>query len=280
MKKRFKKVYIEITNKCNLNCTFCSRTKKPFRELSIDEFKTIIDKIKDYTDYVYFHVQGEPLLHKNLKEFLDICEKNNIKVNITTNGTLINKYVEIFNSSKSLRQINISLHSENNKDNYLDEVFNSCKKISSNIFISYRIWNLNTLKPTKELVDVIDKLAEHYNLDEEIKNKLLTDKSIKIDINRFVDKDNLFEWPDMNNSVETNGKCYGLSTHIGILSDGTVVPCCLDANGVINLGNIFNESLEDILNKKISTDIVEGFKNNKAVHPLCRKCDFRERFVK
>ena len=125
MKKRFKKIYIEITNKCNLNCTFCNRTKKPFRELSIDEFKTIIDKIKDYTDYVYFHVQGEPLLHKNLKEFLDICEENDIKVNITTNGTLINKYVEIFNNSKSLRQINISLHSENNKENYLDEVFNS-----------------------------------------------------------------------------------------------------------------------------------------------------------
>ncbi len=280
MKKRFKKIYIEITNKCNLNCTFCSRTKKPFRELSIDEFKTIIDKIKDYTDYVYFHVQGEPLLHKNLKEFLDICEDNNIKVNITTNGTLINKYVEIFNSSKSLRQINISLHSDNNKDNYLDEVFNSCKKISSNIYISYRIWNLNTLKPTKELVDVIDKLAEYYDLDEDTKNRLLTDKSIKVDINRFVDKDNLFQWPDMNNSVETNGKCYGLNTHIGILSDGTVVPCCLDANGVINLGNIFKETLEDILNKKMSTEIVEGFKNNKAIHPLCRKCDFRERFVK
>jgi len=280
MKKRFKKIYIEITNKCNLNCTFCSRTKKPFRELSIDEFKTIIDKIKDYTDYVYFHVQGEPLLHKNLKEFLDICKDSNIKVNITTNGTLINKYVEIFNNSKSLRQINISLHSENNKENYLDEVFNSCKKISSNIYISYRIWNLNTLKPTKELVDVIDKLSMYYDLDEDTKNRLLTDKSIKVDINRFVDKDNLFEWPDMNNSVETNGKCYGLNTHIGILSDGTVVPCCLDANGVINLGNIFEESLEDILNKKISTEIVEGFKNNKAVHPLCRKCDFRERFVK
>ena len=96
MKKRFKKIYIEITNKCNLNCTFCSSTKKPSRELSIDEFKTIIEKIKPYTDYVYFHVQGEPLLHKNLKDFLDICEENKIKVNITTNGTLIDKYVEIF----------------------------------------------------------------------------------------------------------------------------------------------------------------------------------------
>jgi radical SAM protein with 4Fe4S-binding SPASM domain len=93
-----------------------------------------------------------------------------------------------------------------------------------------------------------------------------------------VDKDNLFEWPDMNNSVEKDGFCYALKTHIGILSDGTVVPCCLDASGVIELGNIFKESIEDILNKQLTKDIIEGFRNNKAVHPLCRKCNFRERF--
>ena len=278
MKKRFKKIYIEITNKCNLNCTFCLRTKKPKRDLSIDEFKLIISKIKDYTDYVYFHVQGEPLLHKDLEEFLKICEENHIKVNLTTNGTLINKYVDIFNKSKSLRQINLSLHSENNNKDYLDEVFKTCQKISSSIYISYRIWNLNTLKPTKELVNIMNKLSEYYNLNDEQKESILKNKSTKIDINTFVDKDNLFNWPDINNKVDKNGFCYALKTHIGILSDGTVIPCCLDANGIINLGNIFKESLDDILNKQITKDIISGFQNNKAVHQLCKKCDFRERF--
>ena len=280
MKKRFKKIYIEITNKCNLDCSFCTRTTKPKRELSKEEFKIIISKIKDYTDYVYLHVQGEPLLHKDLEDFLKICEENNIKVNLTTNGTLINKYVDIFNRSKSLRQINISLHCDNKKEAYLDEVFSSCKKISSNIYISYRIWNLKTLKPTKELINIMNKLTEYYNLTDEINDSIINKKSTKIDINTFVDKDNLFEWPSINNSVEKDGFCYALKTHIGILSDGTVVPCCLDANGVIELGNIFNESLEEILDKKITKDIIEGFKNNKAVHPLCRKCNFRERFEK
>ena len=279
MKKRFKKIYIEITNKCNLNCSFCSRTTKEGKELTIDEFIEIISKIKDYTDYVYLHVQGEPLLHKDLEEFLNICEDNNIKVNITTNGTLINKYVDIFKKSKSLRQINISLHSENNKKNYYDEVFSSCKKLSSNIYISYRIWNLNTLKPTKELINIIDKISEYYELDDSLKESILKEKSTKIYINTFVDKDNLFEWPDLNNSVDKDGFCYALKTHIGILSDGTVVPCCLDRDGIINLGNIFKESLDDILNKKITKDIIDGFKNNKAVHPLCKKCNFRDRFI-
>ena len=280
MKKRFKKIYVEITNKCNLNCSFCVRTNKQKKEMTIDEFKVVIDKIKDYTDYIYLHVQGEPLLHSNLEEILKICEDNNIKVNITTNGTLINKYVDIFNKSKSLRQINISLHSENNSDNYYDNVFLCSKKISSSIYINYRMWNGSTLKETKELEKIICKLDEYYNLSEEIKKSLLNEKSTKLDINRFVDKDNLFVWPNMNNSVQKDGFCYALKSHIGILSDGTVVPCCLDASGVIDLGNIFKESLDEILNKKLTKDIIEGFKNNKAFHPLCKKCNFRERFEK
>jgi radical SAM protein with 4Fe4S-binding SPASM domain len=248
--------------------------------MTVEEFKTVLEKIKDYTDYIYLHVQGEPLLHKDIDKILLLCEGYNIKVNITTNGTLIHNYVDIINNSKSVRQINISLHSNSGDKNYYDGVMSSCKKISSNIYISYRLWNMNSLKPTKELDDIISKLSEYYNLSDEIKEKIRNDKSIKIDTNTFVDKDNLFEWPDMDNDIDSDGYCYGLNTHIGILSDGTVIPCCLDANGIINLGNIFNESLEDILNKKISTEIVNNFKNNKAVHPLCKKCNFRERFIK
>ena len=280
MKKRFKKIYIEITNACNLNCSFCKRTSKPKRSMTLDEFKEVISKIKPYTDYVYLHVQGEPLLHNNLKDILNICEVNNLKVNITTNGTLIHKFVDIFNNSKSLRQINISLHSGNGDDDYLDNVFKSCKKITSNIFISYRIWNLNSLKPTKDLINIINKLKNYYDINETVEKDLLTNKSVTIDINTFVDKDNLFDWPSLGITKNYDGPCYGLRTHIGILSDGTVVPCCLDCDGIIDLGNIFTESLEDILNKKISTEMVENFKNGKSIHPLCKKCNFRERFIK
>ena len=126
----------------------------------------------------------------------------------------------------------------------------------------------------------MNKLSEYYNLTDELKDSIINNKSTKIDTNTFVDKDNLFEWPDINNSVDKDGFCYALKTHIGILSDGTVVPCCLDANGVINLGNIFKDDLDEILDKKLTKDIIEGFKNNKAIHPLCRKCDFRDRFIK
>ena len=280
MKKRFKKIYIEITNICNLDCSFCVRTKKKKREMTIEEFKIVIDKIKDYTDYVYLHVQGEPLLHSHFKELLDICSNNNIKVNLTTNGTMLSKYIDVLNDCKTLRQINISLHSDNKIEDYYDMIFKTCKKLSSHIYISYRIWNLNSLAVTPEIKIIVNKLKKYYNISTEVGEKIINDKSIKIDINTFVDKDNLFNWPVYNNDISTDGYCYGLKTHIGILSDGTVVPCCLDKDGEIELGNIFKEDLNEILEKEFSKNIIKGFNDGKAIHLLCKKCDFRNRFIK
>ena len=240
MRKRFKKIYVEITNKCNLNCSFCGSTNLPIKEMSIDEFRIVIEKIKPYTDYIYLHVKGEPLLHSKLDEILDITDKENIKVNITTNGTLIKNKAAILNNHKSIRQINVSLHSENTLNNYFEDVFSTCKTLSTKMFISYRIWTLDNYKLDKKSTNIVDKIIEHYKLSPLIVNKIKNAKSIKIDNNTFVNKENLFIWPDKNIDNNIDGYCYGLDTHIGILSNGTVVPCCLDSDGIINLGNIFN----------------------------------------
>ena len=115
--KKYKKIYVEITNRCNLSCSFCSKVEKPLRNMTIEEFKCIIEKIKDYTDTIYLHVKGEPLVHPNLIEFLNVAEEYNIKVNLTTNGTLFPNLVDKLKECKSLKKINFSLHSENNKEN-------------------------------------------------------------------------------------------------------------------------------------------------------------------
>ena len=93
-----------------------------------------------------------------------------------------------------------------------------------------------------------------------------------------VNKDNLFQWPDLNSAKKNNAFCHGLKTHIGILVDGTVVPCCLDGEGIINLGNIFEESLSNILNNNRTMNVIKGFENNKCVEELCSRCAFKNRF--
>ena len=280
MKKRFKKIYVEITNRCNLKCSFCGSSKLPFKSMSIDEFEYVVKKIKPFTDYIYLHVKGEPLLYTELDKALLICDRENIKVNITTNGTLLKEKYDILNKHTSIRQINISLHSENDYPNYFKNVFFACKLLSTKMFISYRIWTLNNYKLDKKSTDIVNKIIEYYKLDQEIVEKLKNENSIKIDDNTFVNKENLFIWPDDYTGYTIDSFCYGLDSHIGILSNGTVVPCCLDSTGEINLGNIFNEELSDILDKEFVRNIIDGFKNNKSYCNLCKKCNFRNRFLK
>ncbi len=279
MKKRFKKIYVEITNICNLNCSFCSKDNSEKKEMSVDDFNLVINKIKPYTDYIYLHIKGEPLLHSKLDELLSICDREKINVNITTNGTLLKEKYLLLDNHKSIRQVNVSLHSENNKDNYFDEIFSVCKKLLNKMFISYRLWTLDDYKLDEKSTIIVDKIINSYNLSTEIVDKLKKERNIKIFINTYVNKSNLFIWPNVNNNLNIDGKCYGLIDQLGILVDGTVVPCCLDSSGVINLGNIFNDDLNSILSSKLVKDIIDGFRNNKSVCLLCKNCNFRDRFV-
>ena len=277
MSKRFSKIYVEITNICNLKCSFCSENKLPKREMTLSEFSIIIAKIKKYTDNIYLHVKGEPLLHSNLDELLYICDKNNINVCITTNGTLLKDKINIL-LKHPIKQINVSLHSENNYSNYFEDVFCSCDKLKNNVTIIYRIWTLKNMKLDKLSTEIVEKIKNHYNLGANTVNKIIQEKNIKLGDNLYLDKDYKFKWPQIDNKKSNIGTCLGTKTHIGILSNGTIVPCCLDSDGVINLGNIFNESLDEIINSELFKSINNGFKDKKIICDLCKSCSFRNRF--
>ena len=276
--KKFKKVYIEITNICNLNCSFCLNNKREKKFMSVSDFSHIINEIKPYTDYIYLHVKGEPLLNPNLDIFLDICDNNNIKVNITTNGTLLKKNFDILKKHKCLRQINVSLHSENEVDDYFDDIFLVCKSLSEHVYISYRLWTLNDLVLDNNSREVVDNIISEYNLSPELVEKVYKEKQIKICENTYINKDNLFEWPSIKSKYNSDGYCHGTIDHIGILVDGTVVPCCLDGDGVINLGNILSTDFVDILNSDRFISMRDNFKNNLCSEELCKKCRFKDRF--
>ena len=275
---KFKKIYIEITNKCNLSCSFCSIDNREKKEMTVDEFKMVLDKVSDYTESIYLHVKGEPLLHSKLEDILNICDKYNVKVCITTNGTLLKNKKSVL-LKHNIKQINVSLHSENNNHDYFNNVFNTCDELSKKITIIYRIWVLKDIN--KLSTNIVDKIIEHYKLSTEIDNKIYNDKNINIAGNIYLDKDIEFIWPNSSSiNYQDIGTCYGTRSHIAILSNGTVTACCLDSEGHINLGNIFKDDMKTILNNKLFKEIKEGFQNNKIVYPLCRKCNYRLRFSK
>ena len=274
---KFSKIYVEITNICNLNCSFCSKDNLKKKEMSLQEFDTILSKIRQYTNTIYLHVKGEPLLHTKLKEILDLTRKYKINVRITTNGTLLKERLNTLQKYDNIRQINVSLHSENNKANYFEDVFQAANILSKNIPIIYRIWLLDNYNLDILSTIVVDKIISNYNLDNSFKEKVLKNKNIKITDNIYLDKDNKFSWPDnIENSNKEIGTCLGTRSHIGILVDGTIIPCCLDSKGLLKLGNIFTDNLEYIFETKKFLDIHNGFLNNKLTNNLCKNCSFRD----
>ncbi|MBO5398129.1 MAG: radical SAM protein [Clostridia bacterium] len=286
-KRRFLKVYIEITNMCNLNCSFCSKTTRADRFMQVGEFEKVVKEVIGYTNLIALHVKGEPFLHPNLKEILDIAEKYNLKVNITTNATLLSKKIEVILNSKSIRQINISLHSaeQNNVDEekYLENVFEGVDKIqqNTNIIISYRLWNLDKIENNDINKNVLIKLGEKYGI-QNIFKKAKKNDFIELDKNIFLNQDIEFVWPDINGDViAKTGKCYGLRNQIAILSNGDVVPCCLDADSNICLGNIFTTTLKDIIESDRAKAIISGFEKKELVEDLCQRCGFiKTKFLK
>lgn len=264
----YKKVYVEITNNCNLNCDFCPHNKREHKFMSFDEFKLILKKLENHTKYLYFHILGEPLLHPNINEFIDYAASQGFYINITTNGYLINR----IKTNKNIRQINISLQSYTEYSNktleeYLSDIFNSIEELKNNTYISLRMWVLGD--NTEEILNYINN---KYNTDIKYYEGY---QSTVLEDNVFLAFNKEFEWPNMNKDIISDkGYCYALKDHIGILVDGTVVPCCLDSEGIIKLGNIYTESLDDIIKSKRYQDMYEGFKRKEKCEELCKRCNF------
>ena len=269
--KRFKKIYIEITNVCNLDCRFCLKSNREPKIMTVDEFEIILDKIKDYTDYIYLHVKGEPLLHPDLPKLLDICDSKGLKANITTNGTLLKSVSDILCNSKAVRQVNISMHALEaikDYDQYLQEVINLIKNENRKFYLSLRFWLGNNPLKTKVIEDLKKSLAVN-----------ITNNQIDLYPKAFISHADEFVWPQESNSKKEFKMCYGIKDHIAILTDGTIVPCCLDGNGEINLGNIFTSSLAEIISSPRFQNMVKAFQTRKLEEPLCIKCSFKDRFA-
>ncbi|WFR55443.1 radical SAM protein [Anaerocolumna sp. AGMB13025] len=289
--RKFKKFYIEITNVCNLACSFCPVTGREAEFMKIDDFHKILDQIKPYAEFLYFHVKGEPLLHPELDKFLDISYQKGFKVNITTNGTLISKVKDLLLDKPSLRQINISLHSfdgnqnMNHKAAYMENIISFIKEArkKTNIIISLRLWNLErdnqinlTNNKNREILTVLE---QEFNLPYQIQDVVISARGIKLGERLYLNQDHEFTWPGLGEPEDEGiGFCHGLRNQAAILVDGTVIPCCLDGEGIIELGNIHETEFSKIIESNRAAALYNGFTNRQAVEELCRKCGYRKKF--
>ena len=276
--KRFQKIYLEISNVCNLRCQFCPGTRRKPKVMSEAEFSFLLPKLKAYTDYLYFHLMGEPLCHPLLETFLRISGEHGFKVILTTNGSLLEKHQRMLLSSPALHKMNISLHAFEANDlsvpfeEYLQKCFTFAKAAEGNKTVVFRLWNQGGAdKRNEEILAALSDVFPHPWVQER--------RGIRIGNRVYLEYGDKFDWPDLN--AEDHGhevSCYGLRDQIGILCDGTVVPCCLDHDGDLALGNLLESDLEEIMESERAKAIYQGFQQRFAAEELCRKCGYARRF--
>lgn len=274
----YNKVYVEITNICNMHCSFCHGHNRPPRQMSEEEFSLVLDKLTGHTGFIYYHLMGEPLTHPLLPCLIRMAGERGYKSILTTNGTLLQKRQEELLAA-GLHKVNISIHSfeEGSMDahaGYLQSLTDFAKRAAqAGTIVVFRLWN-NGVDGGKNAC-ALDVLRRSIPGD-------WTDntRGIRIREKMFVEFGDRFEWPDQSAQIQgSRFYCYGLKDQLGILSDGTVVPCCLDSDGVIGLGNIFRDDLESILQSQRAWNMVEGFRCGKASEELCKRCGYAQRFV-
>lgn len=273
---RFRKIYVEISNLCNLSCVFCPGTKRTPGRMWAEQFEKLLPKLRPYTEYLYFHLMGEPLCHPELNEFLKIAKE--FKVILTTNGTLLARQREMLLSAPALHKVNISLHAFEANDlqvpfeKYLEDCFRFGQAAEGKKLVVYRLWNQGGADARN--AEILDAMARYFPKPWAEKRQ-----GIQIGDKVFLEYGEKFDWPDLQAEEGTEKVfCYGLRDQLGVLWDGTVVPCCLDHEGDIALGNLFTQDLDEILNTPRAKALCEGFNRREAVEPLCRRCGYARRF--
>lgn len=289
---RFKQVYVEITNQCNLSCPFCPRPRRAAADMSVDLFARTVKQLLPLTEQIYLHVLGEPLRHPHFESLIGVCHDLGMPVSITTNGTLVDSAAGGFLVAPPVRQVNFSLHSlacagtsqwRVERLSAILDFASLVRRTNPELYINFRLWNLADLSERDRggqwNKTVLQAIETAFQITIPWGNAWGWKKGRRLCGRLYLNLDTCFDWPEEDGPELTDsGFCHGLGTHFGILADGTVVPCCLDRDGVMALGNCGESPLDEILASPRATAILGGFRVDQLVEPLCRRCSFRMRF--
>ncbi len=289
--KRFRRVNVEISNICNLKCSFCPEVKRDKQIMSPEFFAHLLPQLAPITDEICLHLMGEPLGHPEFARIVELCEEHQLPINLTTNGVLLNSDRPEILLKSIFRQINFSVHSfvanfpGRDVRPYMSKIFRfaaRAQQLRPDLYINYRIWDLSDPQSlSDENALVRELIAEQYQFDfSELKVDLRRKKGFRLGDSRvYLNFDSRFDWPSLDLAWRSEvGTCHALNTHFGILADGQVVPCCLDKEAVISLGNLHHQTLHEILHSDRAQAMRLGFDRGLLVEELCKHCSFVSRF--
>jgi len=280
----FDKIYLEITNVCNLACPFCPPTSRAAEFMPRERFLRILDGLEGQGRLLHFHLKGEPLLHPLLGDFLALAADRGFKVSLTTNGTRLEAASAVLLGAGGISKLSVSLHSHSGSgdvEGYWRGVsaFLDRHRERPAFPVSLRLWNRDPGGLPPETARLWELVLERYPLAGAWEDVAKRGTSLRLDDKVYLNQADRFDWPDAAlPELEARGYCHGLRNQVGILVDGTVVPCCLDGEGAMALGNILEAGLGEITGSPRARAIRDGFSRGELVEHLCRTCGYRRRF--
>jgi radical SAM protein with 4Fe4S-binding SPASM domain len=294
---QFERVNVEIVNTCNLKCSFCPTPERPEKAMTPQQFSRVASSLAGRTKEIVLHLLGEPLSHPDLEGVLGEAHKIGVPINIVTNGLLlVGAKIDVV-LKPIVRQISISLQSfadnfpDQNSDAYIRRIRLFCDQAFEDrpdLYVNLRFWDLtlgaedgtSSIRESEASKRLRESLAEAFEFDwQSVRVDLRRKKNHRLRGRQYLHFDSRFTWPSLTGDVlQETGFCHALSGHVGVHSDGTVVPCCLDHNADIPLGNIFAQPIDDILSSNRAVKMKDGFRNRTLVEDLCRRCGFINRF--
>ncbi len=275
----FNRAYVEITDVCNLACSFCPGTRRPAGYMRPEDFRLLAEKLRGHTAYLYLHVMGEPLLHPQLEEILAIARQLDFRVCITTNGTLLPRRGHAL---AGVHKVSVSLHSFEGNDRaegLEPRIFPGGGLLPAGGRRGHPVRPAPVEQRRTGPAQRRDAGFPAPKLGRDV-TALPTDRlgNRRLAEHMFLEPAEKFDWPDPAAPDSGTEFCHGLRQQIAVLCDGTVVPCCLDSEGRLALGNLHRQELAEILASPRATAMATGFSRRQPSEELCRRCGYAARF--
>ena len=269
MAAKFRRVFVEITNACNLSCGFCAPSKRAPAFMTVAAFENVAAQLKPLAAMVSPHVLGEPLFHPRFAEILKACSRAGLSVNLVTNGTLLDCLTPRLVEESCLRQVSFSLHSlefiaPEKRSEALSRIITFAKTKPEKLIVAFRLRgeSLSGRKTAERVLSAFGRL-----------DALSSEKPVTLGEKIFFHRGGLFGWPGQGTGAERK-TCLGLKHHFAILATGAVVPCCMDYDGALSIGNVSEQPLAEILESPAARKMRARLSSSGKLPDFCSGCGF------
>jgi radical SAM protein with 4Fe4S-binding SPASM domain len=288
-------VYLETTNFCNLECSFCNRNEvvKHAKHMSIDKWKFVLEKLKDHPiAEAKLMGLGEPFLHPKFSEICKIFKEyfpkafvivaTNCQYKITDNFTNALKYIDLLYLSIDGYKNSYEKFRPPSKWDKLIKFLEELKKV--NRFNCKITCNYVVNKENIEDIKHVNSLCRKYNLDElrlNIAQNWSENKSLNDEkkISGYSEEQVKYIKDNFKSNVKgkapwTWSDCFWVKRGLYMTVDGDLKVCAINTD-TASIGNIFVDDINSVLNSTRMKKIRTGCHSNKP-EQHCKNCSYKE----